>query len=489
MQSKSIHHSYQRVEVFRRLLARVTTLRRKIHFYARRIFSKSQHFSAGYHTTGPISYLVTSLMIGLALVLSSLYSTGYTVSIDGTRMAVVDQLEVVLSAIDEVEDQGSVILNREYTIPNKVEYQFGLTLKSELSDSGEIAHYLYSQLDDLGSALQRFLVEVDGKSIGILLDMETVDSVLDKITSFYSTENTVSADFVEDLTITKVYSGAFIAEDALFEALTENTTGETTYTVASGDTFNAVAYINDMSTAELRLLNPDFDPDRLFIGDVLNVKKVIPLLSVVTVDQEQYLAPIECPVVDVDDNTVYIGSTKIHSYGVEGEADILASVTYENGFEVEREILSSVTLREPTETIRGVGTLERPVTASYGSFVWPARGTITSYFGGRTLYGRYDFHSGLDIAAPTGTPIYAADGGTVTFSGWKTGYGNIVIITHDNGTQTYYAHNSSNAVSSGQKVYRGQYIAAMGSTGNSTGSHLHFEVRIGGQSVNPLGYL
>ena len=90
---------------------------------------------------------------------------------------------------------------------------------------------------------------------------------------------------------------------------------------------------------------------------------------------------------------------------------------------------------------------------------------------------------------PYGTAIKAADGGTVTFAGRQGGYGNLVIITHDNGSQTYYAHNSSLVVSVGDKVYKGQTVAKAGSTGNSTGNHCHFEIRIGGKTVNPLNYL
>ena len=116
-------------------------------------------------------------------------------------------------------------------------------------------------------------------------------------------------------------------------------------------------------------------------------------------------------------------------------------------------------------------------------------GTITSYYGGRYIFGSYDFHLGLDIACPYGTAIQAADGGTVTYSGWKGSYGNLVVITHDNGMQTYYAHNSSLLVSVGDKVYQGQTIAAAGMTGSATGYHCHFEVRVNGSTVNPLSYL
>ena len=141
-------------------------------------------------------------------------------------------------------------------------------------------------------------------------------------------------------------------------------------------------------------------------------------------------------------------------------------------------------------TVKAVGTKEKPKTASTGTYTWPTSSRrINSYFGGRYLYGHYDYHSGLDIHATYGENIKAADGGTVTFAGWKGSYGYLVIITHDNGVQTYYAHNSSLLVSAGDKVYQGQAIAKAGSTGNSTGVHCHFEVRVGGRAVNPLNYL
>ncbi|HET7769151.1 MAG TPA: M23 family metallopeptidase [Chloroflexota bacterium] len=117
-----------------------------------------------------------------------------------------------------------------------------------------------------------------------------------------------------------------------------------------------------------------------------------------------------------------------------------------------------------------------------GRFAWPARGLITTYFSG--------WHPGLDVAAAVGTPIGAADGGTVTFTGWdSTGYGYRVVISHGNGYTTTYNHLSSIAVRVGQQVGKGQTIAGMGSTGRSTGSHLHFEILRNGSFVNPLGIL
>lgn len=120
--------------------------------------------------------------------------------------------------------------------------------------------------------------------------------------------------------------------------------------------------------------------------------------------------------------------------------------------------------------------------------VKPVSGNITSRFGANESI-RDHTHKGLDIAAPNGTTIKAAAGGTVTYAGWMSGYGNLVIISHGNGIQTYYGHCSKLYVSKGKTVDAGDKIAAVGSTGNSTGNHLHFEIRKNGKQINPQTYV
>lgn len=119
-------------------------------------------------------------------------------------------------------------------------------------------------------------------------------------------------------------------------------------------------------------------------------------------------------------------------------------------------------------------------------FLWPTRGVITSRFGWRR-YRRH--HEGIDLAIGHGSPIYATRDGIVTFSGWRNGYGQVVYVDHGNGVVSVYGHASALHVAAGQRVKRGQMIARVGCTGVCTGSHLHFEVRVGGQAVNPLQYL
>jgi murein DD-endopeptidase MepM/ murein hydrolase activator NlpD len=124
-------------------------------------------------------------------------------------------------------------------------------------------------------------------------------------------------------------------------------------------------------------------------------------------------------------------------------------------------------------------------TPSASGFIWPVNGTVVSGFGMR--WGR--MHEGIDIAASTGTPIWAAASGTVIHAGWLGGYGYLVVIDHGNGLATAYGHASAILVGAGQQVAQGETIALVGSTGHSTGPHLHFEVRVNGAAVDPLLYL
>ena len=122
---------------------------------------------------------------------------------------------------------------------------------------------------------------------------------------------------------------------------------------------------------------------------------------------------------------------------------------------------------------------------SAAGFVWPVQGILTSYFGWR--WGR--MHEGIDIAVGSGTPVVASAAGTVIVAGWMGGYGNLVVVDHGNGIATAYGHNTSVAAGVGQSVAQGQVIAYSGNTGHSTGPHVHFEVRVNGGAVDPLGYL
>jgi murein DD-endopeptidase MepM/ murein hydrolase activator NlpD len=157
-------------------------------------------------------------------------------------------------------------------------------------------------------------------------------------------------------------------------------------------------------------------------------------------------------------------------------------------FSIDQNLVAALPLGDTDQHIAAVGPAMRPLVPQFNA-VWPTRGLITTYYG---EVGRLSprGHSGVDIAAPEGTPVLAADDGEVLKAYWnQDGYGGLVIVGHPSGYETWYGHLDRFDVEMGDQVKRGEQIALMGSTGFSTGPHLHFEVRQDGQVVDPLAFL
>ena len=211
-----------------------------------------------------------------------------------------------------------------------------------------------------------------------------------------------------------------------------------------------------------------------------------PLLNVKTTELITYSEVIEYGTQYIDNASLYLGETELKSQGYTGSRLIVAEVERVNGEEVGREVVSSSVSTEPVDQVVYRGTKPLPERVGTGTFIYPLKTyVITSRFGIR--WGR--MHKGVDLAAPSGTKIYAADGGVVTHTGWNDSYGYYVIIDHGGLFETYYAHCSQILVSEGDKIYQGQNIALVGNTGNSRGPHVHFEVRFNGEPHDPLDYL
>lgn len=182
-----------------------------------------------------------------------------------------------------------------------------------------------------------------------------------------------------------------------------------------------------------------------------------------------------------DDIDLDIGITDVITTDKENESTVKVASA-----DIDEEIENKV--EEIEEAIERQKEIESHTVQGVYLEVTPVSGIITSRFGNRESI-RTSGHTGLDIAAPYGTPIKAAADGTVTFAGYSGGYGYVVKVNNGNGVETYYGHCSKLYVSTGEKIEAGETIAAVGSTGNSTGNHLHFEVRVDGSVVNPQNYL
>jgi murein DD-endopeptidase MepM/ murein hydrolase activator NlpD len=301
---------------------------------------------------------------------------------------------------------------------------------------------------------------------------------------------TVGVSFAENVQVEKKYvsKSSIASVTNATELITKENEEEKVYKVVKGDCLSIIAHKNDMKLNDLIKLNPDIEKQKyLNIGQNITVTVPEPELSVSYEEKIVYTKPIKRETKKVENNKKYKGSNKVLEYGADGVMEVTAIVTKVNGYEQSRKLVGEQVVQEPKDKVIEVGIKPFPSKGSTGNFIYPVVGArITSPFG----YRHGSFHHGLDLAISTGTPIRASDGGRVVHAGWKSRvYGYCVDIDHGNGVLTRYAHCSKVLVKKGQNVSQYQEIAKVGSTGRSTGPHVHFEIRFNGVAANPIKYL
>ena len=443
------------------------------------------------HPMHPVIFLGVGCGVAALALFFSVYTRGTTVTYDGTVLGSVASQATAEKACSDLELITTRTLGSSYTIDSDLlSYESGWMKRQDLVEGDALEENLS---DEIGLVTAAYSLYVGGECIGSTPYEGALEELLNQLKASVTNEDTISVTFAEEVEIKEEYvpTEEIMNLGHLAELLYSTKMEEVTYEVKKGDTWSQIAADHGLTSNELLALNPGYNINKLSIGEILTLSAAVPYLTMTVVQQERYLEDLQYDIVYTDDASMYQGDTKVTSKGSYGAADVVASVTYVNGEEMERTILSSVTLKEPVTEQQLRGTKERPSWYPTGTFRWPCTGRVTSYFGGRKSPGGIGStnHKGIDIANSRGTAIYAADGGTVTYAGWMSGYGYLVRIDHHNGYVTYYGHNSSLLVSSGQHVYKGQQIAKMGSTGNSTGNHCHFEIRYNGVAKNPLNYI
>lgn len=439
----------------------------------------------------PLAFGGAALVIAATAVFVSRYTFGTTVIYEGQALDTVASELEAKRVTASIADITSETLGKTFTFSDSsIQYTSGLVERSAVVDRAELEEEL---TDEMGLVTQGYSLYINDELIGSTQYEGALEGLLDQLKESYISEDTLTVDFVEDVRIAKGYvpTESIMNLGQIAEILNSTKEGEVTYTVVKGDTWSGIANSHGMTTKELLAINPDFDINRLQIGDELTLSNAVPYLTVMVTERQNYVEDIQYDITYTDDATMYKGDYKVLSKGVYGTADVVADVTYVNGEETERTVISSVTLTEPVTEQRAQGTKARPSWYPTGSFRWPTSGRITSYFGYRNtgIRGASTNHKGIDISVPYGTPIYAADGGVVSFSGYKGAMGYVVIIDHQNGFKTYYEHNSSLLVSAGQTVYKGQQVAKAGRSGVTSGVHCHFGIQYNGTYYNPLNYL
>lgn len=401
------------------------------------------------------------------------------------------------SVFDEAESMvRSRIIYEEYQQPVDAVPKFTLTVaeESELSDSFTIADQIIQYSGN--EIVQADGLYIDDEFVGATTDGDSMMLMLESLKEPYQEQYPdAKVEFTSKIRVRKgLYPVSSVVELAnIEEYVCSEVEGEKIYIAQAGDAPITIARSNGISLASLRELNPEID-QKLLIGQEVLISKSEPLLGIKATVTQNYTEEVPFKISKTVDNTRYSTYSKVVSTGENGLREVEEEVVYVNGSVAERNVISSETIVEPVNQEIVVGSKMMPSystplsggTATSNGYIWPVggRGGYVSCY----LYG-YPGHTGMDIAAPTGTPIYATAAGTVIVAQQRSGYGKYIIIDHGNGLQTYYLHCSALYVTAGQKVNQGQTIAAVGQTGNATGPHLHIEFRVYGAVKNPANYI
>ncbi|MBQ5742804.1 MAG: M23 family metallopeptidase, partial [Clostridia bacterium] len=355
---------------------------------------------------------------------------------------------------------------------------------------------LFEELYTMASEYTRrsFGLFVDGELVATSKDRSVLDSVLEQVLAYYVMDS--EADNLEILNYVEIVKGEYSASYDLGYAriLDLFKTGPSLkpYTVVKGDTLASLSEKSGISVPVLRLLN-DIPVGRdVHVGQSLYYGKPYLQLTVkntLTVTSAETVA-FETEYTYSDE--YFEGTKKVLSAGTEGIYEVVSHNVYVNGQASSTMEVSRTKIKEPVTQKVLIGT--KPIAPS-GKFIFPLKRFhyISSGFGWRWIFGQYSYHNAIDISANYGTPIHAADAGTVQNCGWDTHLGYFVEIDHGNGIVSIYGHASSLAkgLYTGKKVYQGEVISYVGSTGLSTGNHLHFSLyhKASKQYLDPQKYL
>lgn len=429
---------------------------------------------------------------------------GYVENEDTYEEAKALAIEMLPADLEGVE-QSSLSFEPTYTLKH--------VSVGELSNSSMICEKLLSAS---GASLTRACgIYIDGEFLCAVKNESDAVSVFNAIlapSKKNADEGTLVA-FVEEISYVQ---GLYPDNDAtvwdslkLKRVLNEPKSSPEYHTVKKGETALSIAKKNSLSLSRLKALNPGTDfSKKLKRGTELLVKAQTDYVRTKVMKTRSTTSFVPFERVTRESSSMLKGTKKVTQTGKNGERVTTSLVTYINGKETYSTVLSVKQTKDPVNEITLVGT-KSPYSYYYGSyyggsygysgFIWPTRGaySISSGYGYRSAsISGWGYHGGIDIirggGSSAGTPVIAAASGTViTAYAGSTGYGNTVLIDHGNGYQTRYGHMlwGSICVYPGQRVYQGQQIGQIGSTGNSTGPHLHFEIIKNGSKVNPLPYI
>jgi len=415
-------------------------------------------------------------------------TSAYAVYVDDQERMYVQSSEIVDDITKQIEQEFKDQYEREMKICNVIKYKEIRVNRNAITPDEEIKEALLQELEIKTSAAA---LKVDGEAIAYFEKAEMANQILEELKEQYAqvgeNETLLEVGFEEDIEVVEamVDADAILSQEEAYDLITTGTPDPQKYTVEEGDCLWLIARRNDMYVDDIIEAN-NLKIEDLKLGQELILEKRKPYISVLCRVEGEKIEKIPYETQIITDNSAPI-SIKVKQAGLDGERQIAYTATMINGTVEDREIIKEEIIKDPVNKILIKGTqvthvASRGGSGAYGDLDWPVYGTLTQYYKGSA-------HTGIDIANRRGTPLKAADSGYVTFAGWRGGYGKFIIVDHGNGIVTRYGHCDSFVASVGQKVERGQTIALLGNTGNSTGPHVHFEVLVYGKFQNPLNYL
>lgn len=434
----------------------------------------------------PIVLSLIALFIFSGMWYFSVKTPAYAVLVDGRQQFIVKDRDVVDKALQKLSREQEERLNNKVDLAGDVEIKREMVRRNDILASPKV-------MDELRKSLKTpaVAIVIKGQAVAYVENRTIANALLSELKKKYapveSGEKLLSVKFQEkvELKDQKVNINQIKTRQQALALITTGSDQPEKYTVKEGDSLWWIARQNDMLVDDIKQAN-NLQSEELKPGDKLVLVTSQPYINIIAMVEGQKTEVIPFTTKTVVDKT-QTRSVKVKQEGQNGEKQVVYTATKRNGIVAKKNIIEEKVLKAAVDKIIVQGSRVVQVASrggggsGSGNLSWPAGGSITQGYGGG--------HTGIDIGARSGSAIRAADGGTVTFAGYQGGYGKFIIINHGNGLVTRYAHCSSLLVSAGQRVSAGQTIGYVGSTGHSTGPHLHFEVLSGGSFRNPFNYL
>lgn len=465
---------------------------------------KMKYFRRGARRYFPVVLNALSYLLPVAAAVGLFYvvktGLGYdyvlNVIVDGESVGYVANEQVFENARDDVQGRIDTAKSMMQSAGDtgadsqwNISPTYTLAINGETMTESEVANaILGASSDEIGEGTA---VYVDGELRFVINEGDHLRAYLESVKQPYedTSDPNRRVSFVHDITLV---DGIYLLDSVMsyrdvISAMNEGG-GPVTYTAAADETVQNVVDATGVSWDSLAALNPDLTglDETLQEGQQLITSVSSPeLLKVEVIERQTYTVDVPYETSTSESDEYDFGETVVTSPGENGIQELTQDVVYVDGSVTATNIVKVETLKEPVTEYVVKGTrLKSGMTAAYGSgeWMWPVPGY--------TYVSRWmsSYHKGADICAPYGTPIYAADSGVVVTAGYHYSYGNYVIIDHGNGWRTLYGHMSALGCSVGQAVQRGQVIGYVGSTGNSTGNHCHFEMYQNGTLVSARNF-